>query len=87
MPAESYEIAIGEPDIKRPGSDITIRALAELVMKVVGYEGRLTLDTSKPDGTPRKLLDVSSMRKLGWQARIPLDTGIANAYADFLKRF
>lgn len=65
------------------GSDVSIRDLAELVRATVGYEGRLTFDSSKPDGTPRKLLDVSRMNALGWQARIPLETGLAEAYEDF----
>lgn len=67
------------------GTDLTIRELAELVKEVVGYEGRLVFDTSKPDGTPRKLLDVSTARQLGWTARIPLREGIAEAYRDFLQ--
>jgi GDP-L-fucose synthase len=54
------------------GKDLTIRELAELIRDVVGFKGRLTFDASKPDGTPRKLLDVSRMKKLGWQARISL---------------
>jgi GDP-L-fucose synthase len=65
------------------GSDVSIRELAQLVQSTVGFEGRLTFDTSKPDGTPRKLLDVSQMTALGWQARIPLASGLAQAYADF----
>jgi len=65
------------------GSDVSIRELAELVKTTVGYEGRLTFDTTKPDGTPRKLLDVSRMLALGWKAQIPLSSGLAQAYADF----
>lgn len=65
------------------GCDVSIRELAELVKATVGYEGRLTFDSSKPDGTPRKLLDVSRMKALGWQARISLETGLAEAYEDF----
>ena len=63
------------------GSDVTIRELAETVMKVVGFEGRIVFDASKPDGTPRKLLDVSRLAALGWQARIPLEAGMASALA------
>ena len=63
---------------------MTIRALAETVMKVVGFEGRVVFDASRPDGTPRKLLAVESMRKLGWQSRTALVDGIALAYRDFL---
>lgn len=67
------------------GTDVTIRELAELVKELVGYEGNLTFDTTKPDGTPRKLLDVSAAEKLGWKARIPLRDGIAGAYRSFLE--
>lgn len=62
------------------GKELTIRELAELIRDVVGYEGKLTFDASKPDGTPRKLLDVSRMKELGWQASIPLREGIAAVY-------
>jgi GDP-L-fucose synthase len=65
------------------GQDVSIRELAELVKTTVGFLGRITFDTSKPDGTPRKLLDVSQMTALGWQARTPLTEGLAQAYADF----
>ncbi len=66
------------------GSDVTIGELAELVRAVVGYEGELRFDTGKPDGTPRKLLDVSKIRKLGWQAEIGLREGIVQTYRWFL---
>ncbi len=69
------------------GEDLSIRELAEVVTRTVGYEGRIVFDASKPDGTPRKLLDVSAMRRLGWSAQIPLGRGIGNAYEDFLARF
>jgi GDP-L-fucose synthase len=62
------------------GSDVTIRELAEAVMDVVGYRGRIVFDTSKPDGTPRKLLDVSRLAALGWKARTGLRDGIRKAY-------
>ncbi|MBK6637734.1 MAG: GDP-L-fucose synthase [Rhodocyclaceae bacterium] len=65
------------------GNDLTIRALAELVREVVGFPGRLDFDSTKPDGTPRKLMDVSRLTRLGWVARTPLPEGIAQAYADF----
>jgi GDP-L-fucose synthase len=55
-------------------------------MQVVGYEGRIVYDASKPDGTPRKLLDVSRLAAAGWRAGVPLRDGIARAYADFLGR-
>ena len=66
------------------GEDVTIRELAEIVMEVVGFSGRIVYDTSKPDGTPRKLLDVSRMAQLGWKARTSLRSGIAQAYREFL---
>ena len=68
------------------GTDVTIRQLAETVVKVVGFQGELTFDASKPDGTPRKLMDVSRLHGLGWQARTELEDGIALAYKDFLAR-
>ena len=61
------------------GSDVGVRELAVTVMKVVGFEGRITFDSSKPDGTPRKLLDVSRLAALGWRARISLEDGIRMA--------
>jgi GDP-L-fucose synthase len=63
------------------GEDLSIRELAEEVMRVVGFAGRIVFDASKPDGTPRKLLDVSRIAALGWRARTPLAEGIARAYA------
>ena len=68
------------------GTDVTIRELAETVVKVIGFQGELSFDTSKPDGTPRKLMDVSRLHGLGWQARTGLEDGIALAYQDFLAR-
>jgi GDP-L-fucose synthase len=65
------------------GQDVTIRELAELVASVVGFEGRISFDPAKPDGTPRKLLDVSRLTQLGWQPRIPLREGIERTYAWF----
>lgn len=69
------------------GQDVTIAELARLVGEVVGYRGRIGFDTSKPDGTPRKLLDVSKLRSLGWQARMPLPEGLRRAYQSFLGQF
>ena len=68
------------------GEDVTIRQLAETVMSVTGFPGSIVFDTSKPDGTPRKLLDVSRLRDIGWQARTPLHEGIVLAYRDFMAR-
>jgi GDP-L-fucose synthase len=65
------------------GKEVTIRALAEAVMDAVGFKGELVFDAGKPDGTPRKLLDVSRMAALGWQYRTELRDGIALAYEDF----
>jgi len=67
------------------GRDVTIRELAELVCDVVGFTGTLEFDDTKPDGTPRKLLDVSKLTKQGWQAKIPLREGIESTYEWFLK--
>ena len=66
------------------GEDVTIRELAELVAGVVGFEGQITWDTTKPDGTPRKLLDVSRMKALGWEPTISLRDGITATYKWFL---
>jgi GDP-L-fucose synthase len=68
------------------GEDVTIGEFAQLVAEVVGYKGRLEYDTTRPDGTPRKLMDVSKLRALGWQARIPLHEGLDAAYGDFIAR-
>lgn len=65
------------------GEDIAIKELALLIKSVVGFEGELTFDTSKPDGTPRKLMDVSKLHALGWQANIGLREGLEDAYAAF----
>jgi GDP-L-fucose synthase len=66
------------------GKDVTIAEFARLIADVVGYTGRLEFDTSRPDGTPQKLLDVSKLTQLGWRPRIGLREGLAEAYADFL---
>lgn len=66
------------------GEDVTIRELAELIRGIVGYAGDIIWDTASPDGTPRKLLDVSRIHALGWQARIPLAAGIRSTYDWFL---
>jgi GDP-L-fucose synthase len=67
------------------GEDLTIRELAELICEVVGFNGKLSWDKTKPDGTPRKLLDVTKIKKLGWTPTIPLREGIAQTYNWFLK--
>jgi GDP-L-fucose synthase len=66
------------------GTDISIGDLARLVRDAVGYEGELTFDTSKPDGTPRKLTDISKIKETGWAPKIPIEQGVAMAYQSFL---
>jgi GDP-L-fucose synthase len=68
------------------GHDLSIKDLALLIKEVVGFTGDLVFDTSKPDGTPRKLMDVTKLHSLGWQHRIELKEGLAFAYQDFLKK-
>ncbi|MBX3748538.1 MAG: GDP-L-fucose synthase [Opitutaceae bacterium] len=76
----------GPPDLINvgTGTDVTIRELTEIVAVAVGYTGRITWDATKPDGTPRKLMDVSKLTALGWQARTALRDGVAATYASFL---
>lgn len=68
------------------GVDLTIKDLALLIKKVTGFEGTLTFDSTKPDGTPRKLMDVSKLHQLGWKHKIELEEGIKLAYQDFLEK-
>jgi GDP-L-fucose synthase len=67
------------------GEDVTIAEVARLVAEVVGYSGQTTFDTSRPDGTPRKLMDSARLQALGWQPRVGLREGLARAYRDFLE--
>ena len=78
-----------EPDLVNIGcgEDVTIRELAETVCDVLGFDGTLEFDTSKPDGTPRKLLDISKIKSLGWSPRISLREGIADAYRWFCDNY
>jgi GDP-L-fucose synthase len=69
------------------GKEITIRGLAEMVKEVVGYEGELVFDSSKPDGTPRKLLDVSRLEEAGWKYKVELRDGIEKAYKWFVENY
>ncbi|SEA95687.1 GDP-L-fucose synthase [Pedobacter hartonius] len=69
------------------GVDLTIKDLALLIKKVIGYEGDLKFDSTKPDGTPRKLMDVSKLHQLGWKHKIELEEGIQLAYHDFLAKY
>ena len=66
------------------GKELSIKELAELVAKVVGYRGKILWDTTKPNGTPRKLLDVSKALELGWKYKTELEDGIQLVYEDFL---
>lgn len=68
------------------GTDVTISELARTIMEIIGFSGRIVFDASKPDGTPRKLLNIDRLRELGWSPRISLEDGIREAYADFLAR-
>jgi GDP-L-fucose synthase len=78
--SESSPINVGT------GRDVTIAQLAELVAEVVGFRGKLVFDTSRPDGPPRKLLDVSKIQAIGWRARTSLRVGLERAYADFISK-
>jgi len=69
------------------GNEISIRNLAEKVMDVIGFNGEIVFDTSRPDGTPRKLVSAIRLKQLGWQATTKLEDGIAKAYQDFLKQY
>ena len=69
------------------GSDVSIRELSEIVKRIIGFEGQIVWDTTKPDGTPRKLMDSSRLFALGWKPEVNLEQGIRLAYEDFLRRF
>lgn len=69
------------------GEDVTIKELTETVKEIVGFKGELVFDTSKPDGTPRKLLDITKLTTLKWTAKTKLEIGIAAAYKDYLARY
>ena len=66
------------------GTDVTIKELTEIVAEVVGFKGRIVWDATKPDGTPRKLMDVSKLTALGWRAQIGVREGVARTYGSFL---
>lgn len=85
LPSSSLNTYSGDETVNLgTGKEITIKELANIVKRVVGYDGELKFDTSKPDGTPRKLLDVSKLEKLGWKYKVELEDGIKLAYDDFL---
>lgn len=77
------------PDLMNVGSgtDLTILELAQLIAKTIGYKGEIITDPTMPDGTPRKLLDISKIQSTGWKPTIPLDIGLKDAYSDYLKTF
>ena len=96
LPDEQFQLLLGSDEAKTGifmpplvnigvGHDLTIRELAEAVKQVTGYVGDIVFDTTKPDGTPRKLLDVSRLNGIGWKAGTTLTAGLRLAYADFLK--
>ena len=66
------------------GKEISIANLAEIIKKIVGYKGNIIFDTTKPNGTPRKLLDVSKLKKLGWTYKTEIEEGLKKSYNDFL---
>ena len=69
------------------GQDCTIRELAELIAEIVGYQGELSWDSSKPDGTPQKLLDPSKLTRLGWQPSLPLREGLVRTYRWYADKY
>lgn len=93
LPNEAFNSILNSQSLVPPiinigyGKDITIRELAETVKRIVGFEGKIIYDPSKPDGTPCKLLDSRNIHKLGWVAKIGLLEGISKSYEDFLQQF
>ncbi|MBS1142148.1 MAG: GDP-fucose synthetase [Proteobacteria bacterium] len=97
LPADKYESLLGSDESKSGkfepplinvgvGEDVSIKELAETVKQVVGFEGEITFDSTKPDGTPRKLMDVSRLKSIGWTAETKLDAGLRVAFQNFLER-
>ncbi len=97
LPDDRFQLLLGSDEAKTGefvpplvnigvGQDLTIQELAETVKQVIGYQGGLVFDTTKPDGTPRKLLDVSRLHEMGWRARTDFAHGIAQAYADYTRQ-
>ena len=97
LPDEQYNSLLGSDEVKTGkfepplvnvgvGKDVTIRELAETVKRVVGFEGELVFDTSRPDGTPRKLMDVAKLTAIGWKSVVSLSLGLESAYRDFQKQ-
>jgi GDP-L-fucose synthase len=96
LPDDRYQTLLGSDEVATGdfdpplvnigmGEDVTIAELATLIGQVVGYQGQLVFDTSKPDGTPRKLMDISRLKGLGWSPKTALEEGLRQAYADFMK--
>ena len=96
LPQAQYQLLLGSDELKTGrfeppivnigvGADVTIRELAQTVQDVVGFDGAIVFDSSKPDGTPRKLMHTGRLNAQGWSARTPLPIGIAKAYDDFLR--
>lgn len=96
LPQEQYQALLGSDESKTGkfepplinvgvGEDVTIKELAELVKQTVGYQGNIEFDTTKPDGTPRKLMDVTRLSKAGWKASTQLSDGLRQAYRDFME--
>ena len=94
LPDEKFESLLGSDETETGrfepplvnigvGEDVTIRELAEMVKQVVGYAGDLVFDTTKPDGTPRKLMDVGRISAIGWTAGTDIEAGLTAAYSDF----
>jgi GDP-L-fucose synthase len=69
------------------GEDITILALAKMIAEIAGFKGRILLDTTRPDGTPRKLLDISKIRDLGWQPTISLSAGVQKVFHEYCQKW
>ena len=69
------------------GSDLTIRNLAEMAREIIGFKGNINWDSSKPDGTPKKLLEVSFLQECGWHPSVGLEEGISKAYEDYCDRY
>ena len=69
------------------GKDISIQDLAELIKRIIGYQGDIMFDKSKPDGTPKKLLDISKIERLGWKAKISLEEGLKLTYDYYMKHY
>jgi GDP-L-fucose synthase len=95
LPDAQYQTLLGSDEAKTGifmpplvnigvGEDITIKELAETVKATLGYSGEITFDATKPDGTPRKLMDVSRLNSIGWQATTQFEAGLNRAYQDFL---